>query len=154
MKKLVHHVAAELYTLKTDFFEAMTAQRLNYHPMNFRSLTLVAFLLLPGLLLAQEDVTPAHNVSAKVLFIDYNTPNSTGGTGITNGLELAYLHKIDDNLGFGVPIKIGLANIPGNRDKTTIFSFDLIGRFQFLEPEKRFRPFVFAGGGLVFEEVQ
>lgn len=105
-------------------------------------------------LFAQDEVPAKNGIAAKVLFIDYNTPNSVDGFKVTNGLELAYLRSLDDNLSFGIPVKIGVARLPNSEEeRSTFISIDLIGQFQFSEPTNKFRPYVFGGLGNVFEMV-
>ena len=118
------------------------------------SVALVWCLLQTSTLFAQDGTEPLNGISAKVLFIDYNTPNSIDGFKPTNGLELAYLRNVNQNIAIGIPIKIGLASINGSEDKTTIFSLDAVGQFQFGSSESLIRPYIFAGVGMVFEQFE
>ncbi len=117
----------------------------------FLCMALALCLLQSGLLHSQDDMTTLHGISAKVLFIDYNTPNSIDGFKLGNGLELAYLRSIDQNMVFGVPLKVGVVNIDGDENKTTIVSLDFTGQYLFSKPESIFRPYLFAGIGIVSE---
>ena len=121
MKKLILCMALALCLLKTDFLRS------------------------------QDDLTTLHGISAKLLFLDYNTLNKVDGLKITNGLEVAYVRSLDQNLAFGFPIKIGVANIDGSDNKTTLVGADIIGQYQFGAAESRLRPYLFAGAGIVFE---
>lgn len=103
-------------------------------------------------LFSQDDETTLHGISAKLLFLDYNTLNSVDGFKVTNGLEIAYVRNLTQNLAFGFPIKIGVANIDGSDQKTTLVGADFIGQYQFGMQESRFKPYLFAGAGIVFEE--
>ncbi len=105
-------------------------------------------------LVAQDDSAPLNGISAKVLFIDYNTPNSIDGFKPTNGIELAYLRNINQNFAVGIPLKVGLASLAGSVDKTVIFSLDAIGQFQIGNSESIVRPYLFAGIGMVFEQFE
>ncbi|MBI1224869.1 MAG: OmpA family protein [Bacteroidetes bacterium] len=118
------------------------------------SMAVVLCLLQTVSVVAQDDAPPLNGISAKVLFIDYNTPNSIDGFKPTNGIELAYLRNINPNLAVGVPLKVGLASLGGSEDKTTIFSLDAIGQFQIGSPESIMRPYIFAGIGMVFEQFE
>ena len=111
-------------------------------------------ILASGPLRSQDDLTPLHGIAAKLLFIDYNTPNSVDGFKLGNGIELGYLRRIDPNMSFGVPLKIGVVNIDGNENKTTFVSLDLTGQYQFSSAENKFRPFIMAGIGFVSEELE
>ncbi len=118
------------------------------------SMAVVLCLLQTVALIAQDDAIPLNGISAKVLFIDYNTPNSIGGFKPTNGIELAYLRNINDNFAVGVPLKVGLASINDSEDKTTIFSLDAVAQFQLGATESIMRPYLFAGVGMVFEQFE
>ena len=74
-------------------------------------MAVVLCLLQAHSLYAQDDAAALNGISAKVLFIDYNTPNSIDGFKPTNGLELAYLRNVTPNVAVGVPLKIGLASL-------------------------------------------
>lgn len=117
-------------------------------------MALALCLLQASTLVAQDDLAPLNGISAKVLFIDYNTPNSIDGFKPTNGLELAYLRNISQNFAVGVPVKVGLASFAGSEDKIPIFSLDAIGQFQFGNSESLLRPYIFAGVGMVFEKFE
>lgn len=117
--------------------------------------TAVVLCLLQTLTLqAQDAAAPLNGILAKVLFIDYNTPNSIEGFKPTNGLELAYLRNITQNVAVGVPLKIGLASLGGSEEKTVIFSLDAIAQYQFGNAESIARPYIFGGVGMVFEQFE
>lgn len=117
-------------------------------------MAVVLCLLQTVSLVAQDDSPPLNGISAKVLFLDYNTPNGIDGFKPTNGIELAYLRNINQNFAIGVPLKVGLASIAGSVDKTTIFSLDAVGQFQIGSAESIMRPYLFAGIGMVFEQFE
>ncbi len=116
----------------------------------------VLCLLKPGFLISQEEIPFSQNgIAAKILFLDYNTPNGVDGFKLANGLEIAYLRNLDDRLAFGLPLKIAVATLPkAEKEKSTIFSFDLIGQFRFAKPEDKLIPYVFAGLGIAFEDFE
>ncbi|MEZ4930693.1 MAG: thrombospondin type 3 repeat-containing protein [Saprospiraceae bacterium] len=111
-------------------------------------------LLPTDYLFSQEVDAPFHGIAAKVLFIDYSTPNSVGNFKASNGLELAYLRHIKEHFAVGVPVKIGIADLPGDAAKTTFVSIDAIGQYRFTGPESNFIPYGFAGLGVAFDEFQ
>ncbi len=115
---------------------------------------LLLCLLQTDYLFSQEEEAPFHGIAAKLLFLDYSTPNSAGDFQISNGLELAYLRHIKDNFAVGVPVKIGIADLPGDVSKTTFVSVDAIGQYRFTAPESSFIPYGFTGLGLAFDEFQ
>ncbi|HMQ48917.1 MAG TPA: OmpA family protein [Saprospiraceae bacterium] len=119
----------------------------------FRLLLLLAGLWLSiGMLSAQTD-TDKNAFSAKVLFIDYGTPNSNDSLSLTNGLELAYVRNFNRFLNLAIPLKVGVANVaedPNNNH--TIASIDGILQLQYAGSEKsRLIPYIMGGGGIVFE---
>lgn len=105
-------------------------------------------------LYAQDNQTNVHGISAKLLFLDYNTLNSIKGLKVTNGLEIGYTGNFTPNLALCIPVKIGVANLEGSSDKTTLVSVDVTGQYQFGNMNSRFVPYLFAGAGVVFEEFE
>lgn len=105
-------------------------------------------------LLLQEVDAPLHGLAAKVLFLDYSTPNSVDGFKASNGLELAYLREIQKNWAIGIPFKIVIADLPGDISKSTFVSIDAIAQYRFTPPEANLIPYGFAGLGLVFDDEQ
>ncbi len=103
---------------------------------------------------SQDAAASLNGISAKVLFIDYNSLNDFGGFKPTNGLELAYLRSITQNIGVGIPLKIGLAALDGSDEKTVIFSLDAIAQYQFGNSGSLLRPYLFGGVGMVFEQFE
>lgn len=116
----------------------------------FLGLAILLCLLKTGSLFSQDEQPPLHGIAAKVLFIDYGSPNSADFQ-VSNGLELAYLRHIKDNWAVGLPVKIGVADLPGDISKSTFVSFDAIGQYRFTSPEKTLIPYGFAGLGIVFD---
>ena len=115
----------------------------------------VLFCLFQTDLLFSQDVeAPLHGIAAKVLFLDYSTPNSVGDFKASNGLELTYLRHLKENWAIGVPIKIGVVDLPGDLSKSTFVSVDAIGQYRFSGPQSAFIPYAFSGLGLVFDELQ
>ena len=121
---------------------------------------LFSSLLPTSLLFSQNDIidpeieAPLHGLSAKVLFLDYSTPNSVDGFKASNGLELAYWRHIKDNWAVGIPVKIGVADLPGDASKKTFVSLDAVAQYRFMGPESTMIPYAFSGMGLVFDEFQ
>ena len=146
--KAFHHCKTDLTTVRLRSCKTRL-------PMNMlKILTVsVALFLLAATLSAQERPDALNGISARVLFLDYNTPNGIDGTKITNGLEISYVKDLGGGFGLGVPFKVGVANIGGSTEKSTIFSFDLTGRYYLAPSGKNLRPWLFAGGGLVFEDL-
>ena len=102
-----------------------------------------------------QNNSAANALSAKILFVDYGTPNSIDNLDITNGIEVGYIRNINRWLNFGLPVKVGLANVTDDINNIRIFaSIDGILQFQFARTEDtRVIPYVMGGGGLVWEDV-
>ena len=118
------------------------------------TLIVVASLFFSLRLAAQEENNSGqrpNGLTAKFLLIDYGTPNDMPNLDISNGLEVAYVRNLGRMLNFAIPAKVGLANITSNQSKVTIFSIDLVTQLQFYKEGRRFIPYLFGGGGLVFE---
>lgn len=101
-----------------------------------------------------QDKSAANAVSAKILMVDYGTPNSVDSLNFTNGIEVGYLRNINRWLNFGLPMKVGLANVADDVNNNRIFaSVDGILQFQFARTEDtRIIPYIMGGGGLVWED--
>jgi outer membrane protein OmpA-like peptidoglycan-associated protein len=95
-----------------------------------------------------------NGLTAKVLAIDYGTPNNMDDLDISNGLEVAYVRNLSQMFNFAIPAKVGLANITTNNKKATIFSLDGVVQLQFYKEGRRMIPYLFTGGGVVFEKDQ
>ncbi|MEY3366998.1 MAG: hypothetical protein RI973_153 [Bacteroidota bacterium] len=111
-------------------------------------------MLLREPLFSQDVSYPLHGVSAKFLFIDYYTPNGVDGFKTGNGLELAYLRTLDDNLSIGIPFKVGVANIGGNEKKSTIASIDFTGQYLFTKTPGQLKPYAMGGVGFATESIE
>lgn len=105
----------------------------------------------------QEELDPKsnpHNIAAKVLFLDYATPNGLGMDTLPfgNGIEVAYIRNFSPFMNIAFPAKVGLANVEGFRNRRTIASLDAILQFQYQKSPNSFMvPYLFGGGSVVFE---
>lgn len=114
---------------------------------------LLGFLFSITILTAQEN--PNKNIrglGAKVLFIDYSLPNGVDSLGITNGIELSYLHGFNNFLNLSLPFKVGVANVPDDINNHFIVSFDAVFQVKYDRPENKLVPYLFGGGGFVNED--
>lgn len=138
--------------LNTNQQSLFTINRFN--PLNMKRILfafLMATLLLGNLqLVAQNDVESLHGISAKILFIDYGTPNSKDSLKISNGLEVAYIRNINPILNIAIPGKIGLVNLENNDERITFGSVDVLLQAQLAKEGSRFIPYVLGGGGITF----
>lgn len=119
----------------------------------------VILLLLSWSLLAplfgqeiRKEKVSSDALSAKLLFIDYGTPNDLDGLKRTNGLEIGYLHLFNRFIGIGIPIKVGVANVFEDVNNRNIISIDGILRLQYQQSENSVViPYIFGGAGMVSE---
>lgn len=109
------------------------------------ALSFVLFLPEMNVLQAQ------HAVGAKVLFIDYGTPNDADSLGVTNGGELVYIRNLNKFLNFAIPFKAGVIEVKDDINNRTILGADAILQLQFAKPASKLIPYVFGGGGIVTE---
>lgn len=119
-----------------------------------RKLLCVIFIMaiMAGGLFAQEKMKKGYNaLGAKVLFIDYGTPNSIDDLSITNGLELQYLRSFNSFFGFALPVKVGVANVAGDINNRNITSVDGLFHIQYDKGTNRLVPYALFGGGYVWE---
>lgn len=101
---------------------------------------------------AQEKAKNGYNaLGAKVLFIDYGTPNSVDGLNVTNGLELQYLRSFTPFLSFAIPVKVAVADVADDINNRNITSLDGILQIQYDKGTNRIIPYALAGGGYVWE---
>lgn len=102
-------------------------------------------------LVAQD--LPEKNIrglGAKLLFIDYGTPNGIDSLDITNGIELSYIHGFNKFLNLAVPFKVGVADVVDDVDNHMIVSLDAVFQLKY-EKDNKLVPYVFGGGGFVNE---
>ena len=99
---------------------------------------------------AKDSALWPNGIAAKVLFIDYGIANGNSDLDFSNGIEITYLRNLSPKFNFGLPLKVGLANITTNDIKETFFGIDAIGQFQFFKPENKFVPYLMGGGGITY----
>lgn len=119
-----------------------------------RSITILfALLSLPLFLAAQM---PKHYgaLSAKVLLIDYGFPNDVDDLSRTFGLEFAYRHQFGRYIGVAVPLKVGVADLPGTFENSNILSLDGLVHVFPLTSERKWSPYILGGAGYVLEDME
>lgn len=100
----------------------------------------------------QKEKVSSSAISAKLLFIDYGTPNDLDDLKVTNGLEIGYLHNFNRFIGIGIPIKVGVANVFEDINNRNIVSIDGLLRLQYQGSEESpVIPYIFGGVGIVSE---
>jgi len=112
---------------------------------------LLCTLLTSGIY-AQKSNVDKNSFAAKVLFIDYGTPNDIDGLDITNGLELTYIRNLAPWLNFAVPVKVGVANVGDDINNRNFASVDGVLQLQYARFDSaRLVPYVMGGIGYTFE---
>lgn len=103
---------------------------------------------------AQNSGAGKNGFAAKVLFIDYETPNDDvmEDLNITNGFELTYVRNLTPWLNFGIPVKLGVIDVENDINNRTFASFDGVLQVQYAKnPTSRLVPYLMGGAGYVFE---
>jgi outer membrane protein OmpA-like peptidoglycan-associated protein len=111
-------------------------------------------LLFVASLQLQAQTDPNKNAfSAKVLFLDYGTPNDVDDQNITNGLELTYIRELLPWLNFAIPAKVGVIDVDNDINNRTFFSIDGVLQLQYKKSDTAFiTPYLMGGGGITLEE--
>ncbi len=111
-------------------------------------------LLLCGYLLAtyaQEETRSPHAMGAKLLFVDYGTPNDIDDLKITNGLEVLYSYNLNRWLNIAIPVKAGVMNVMEDINNRNFVSIDGLLQLNLTKPSSRLIPYLFGGAGIVGE---
>jgi OOP family OmpA-OmpF porin len=108
---------------------------------------LLPLVMLSNLLWAQEDPADKHMLGARVFLVDYGIQPSGKDLNITNALEFSWIRKIGRGLNFALPVKAGVASLPGEMNNRTFGSLD--GLIQLQYPGNMLRPYLFAGAGVM-----
>ena len=128
--------------------------RKHLHGLLFVATTVCACISLN----AQETRKFNHSVQIRVLSADYALANpdlnAKSYLFVPNGVEFGYTSTINDKLSFSIPLKYHRANISESQSSLSIYSTDALAKYNFYREEAKIIPYVFAGGGLVYEEVE
>ncbi len=109
-------------------------------------------VLVPLLIFSQAEQLNRSALSARVMAIDYGTPNNADLT-TTFGLEIAYRHLFNDYIGLAVPLKFGVADVVGNSGNRNITSLDLLAHLYPMKNHNKIAPYVLGGIGYVVENL-
>ncbi len=110
------------------------------------------FLMSFSLNAQTEDMPNA--LGFKVLFLDYFTPNdgpSATLDDISNGFEFSYNRYLNNYLDFAVPLRFGVIDLPNDIDNKSLVGIDAILKAKYYKPENIVTPYLYTGGGYVFE---
>lgn len=90
-------------------------------------------------------------IHAKLNFIDYGLLFDNE-LKIGQGFEFAYFRNVAPALNVGVPLKLGLAKLPGSDGNTVTAGADLQFRLENMKSTAKIIPFAFGGAGYVIEK--
>jgi outer membrane protein OmpA-like peptidoglycan-associated protein len=89
-------------------------------------------------------------IHAKLNAIDYGLLFNNE-VKVGQGFEFAYFRNIAPALNVGLPLKLGLAKLPGVSGNTVVSSLDLVFRLENIRSDRKIIPFAFAGAGYILE---
>jgi OOP family OmpA-OmpF porin len=90
---------------------------------------------------------------AKVLFMDFGRANGIDTLDFTNGLELQFQRGINRYLSFAIPVKVGVANIAGERDNVNVYGIDGLFHLRFANDSSLIHPYFMAGAGVLSNSI-
>lgn len=90
-------------------------------------------------------------LSAKVLGLDYGTPNDLDDVNTSFGLELSYRRQLSKLFALAVPLKVGVIDV-GALENLNFASIDLLGHFYPAGSNVKLAPYLLAGYGMVSED--
>lgn len=98
----------------------------------------------------QNNLNAYNAISAKVLAIDYGTPNDLDSLGSSFGVELAYRRQLSKYIGLAVPLKLGIIDV-GELENINFASVDLLAHVYPFKSDVRIAPYLLGGIGIVTE---
>lgn len=114
-------------------------------------LILLAVCLQTNNISAQNQEFP-NAIHAKLNFFDYGLLNDDD-LRLSEGFELGYFRNIAPFLNVGVPLKLGLAKLPGvEQNNTVTTSLDLVFHLGNMRNEAKISPYAFGGAGYFLED--
>lgn len=90
-------------------------------------------------------------INAKLNLINFGALYN-GELNITQGFEVGYYRNVAPFLNVGIPLKFGLAELPGIEGNSKIASADVIFQLIDIKSEVKVSPYAFAGAGYFIEE--
>jgi outer membrane protein OmpA-like peptidoglycan-associated protein len=120
-------------------------------------LILLAFCLHLQTIRSQNSELP-NAITAKLNLIDYSSLNKIEGEDeglrLSQGFEFGLFRNIAPFLNVGVPLKLGLAKLPGIRDNTVTASADLVFHLGNMRSDAKVSPYAFGGAGYYVEDFE
>ncbi len=108
----------------------------------------VCFRLQP--ISAQNSEFP-NAIHAKLNFLDYGLLNEDSFR-FSQGFEIGYFRNIAPFLNVGVPLKLGLAKLPGVSGNTVTTSLDVLFHIGNMRSDAKLSPYLFGGAGYFLED--
>ncbi|MBL7828811.1 MAG: hypothetical protein JNJ57_19400, partial [Saprospiraceae bacterium] len=105
----------------------------------------LAFCLLTQLSFSQNQAFK-NAIHAKINAIDYGLL-ADNELKIGQGFEFGFYRNVAPFLNVGLPLKLGLAKLPGQDENSTLGSLDLVFRLENMKSEAKIVPFAFGGAG-------
>lgn len=105
---------------------------------------------------AQSQRIIDHSVQIKVFSADYSYANPSLNAGnqlfIPNGIEFGYTNTINERFSFAIPLKYHRANISESAGSHSVYSADVLAKYNLSKGLNKWRPYTLFGGGIIVEE--
>jgi OOP family OmpA-OmpF porin len=96
-----------------------------------------------------------NTLAVRTIFMDYQSQNGGNITAFkkySQGVEVAYSHRLTDNIKIGLPLYIGLTKDTIGTERDLIYGGDLYLQYHFVKPESKLVPYLFGGAGIAFQD--
>lgn len=124
----------------------------NIRTMKKLILLLLGFTIQQSLIFAQNPEFP-NAIRAKINLSDFQLlADASEGLRIGPGFELGYFRNVSPFINLGLPVKVGIAKLPGATENAVSASTDLVAQVLNTQGTGRLQPFGFAGIGYFFEQ--
>lgn len=105
---------------------------------------------------AQSQRIVDHSIQIKVFSADYSYANPKLNAGnqlfLPNGIEFGYTKTINEQFSFSIPLKYHQANISESAGSHSVYSVDVLAKYNLNRSLSKWRPYILFGGGIIFEE--
>ena len=105
---------------------------------------------------AQSQRIIDHSIQIKVFSADYSYANPSLNAGnqlfIPNGIEFGYTNTINERFSFAIPLKYHRANISESAGSHSVYSADVLAKYNLSKSLNKWRPYTLFGGGIIVEE--
>lgn len=138
---------------------------------------MLAFLLINGVIIAQQasnammtdsskmtynddlNYNAPNGISFKRTFLDYKSVKAGNATSLSNfksynsGFEVGYVRDFTNNVRLYVPIRVGVFNVGDNLPNVTFGEIDAQVQYRIVPKKSSFRPYILAGAGVNTENL-